>query len=284
MKLPCRPRIAAPLLTVWLTAAGPQSGTLLDRYDFDRRASRFDLPGRLDEISGLAVSPDGRLFGHDDERAWVHEIDPTAAAVRKRFSAGEPPREGDFEGIAVVGARFFLVTSEGLLYELREAPDGTEAPYRVSDTGRGGRCEVEGLDHDPLEDVLLLACKTTVPERAALLVHRVPLDSGRGVLAPLQIPRSRLAERGVDPGFAPSAVAVGPTGTLVLASAATESLIEIDRRGNVIAAVRLSRSRHPQPEGLAFGPDGTLYIADERNGRDARITAYALALADASSR
>ncbi|HSH75825.1 MAG TPA: hypothetical protein VLA09_09090, partial [Longimicrobiales bacterium] len=97
-----------------VAVAYQQATTLLDRHDFGRRSARFDLPGRLDEISGLAVTTDGRLFGHDDERAVVHEIDPGAGAVEKRFSLGDPPLRGDFEGIAVVGERFFMVTSGGL--------------------------------------------------------------------------------------------------------------------------------------------------------------------------
>jgi len=267
---------AALLLAVVPTPAPAQhDGNLLERYDFERRTGRFDLPGRLDEISGLAITPDGRLFGHDDERALLHEIDPVEGSVGKRFSAGDPPLAGDFEGVAIVGERFFLVTSTGLLYELREAEDRTPAPYRVSDTGLGSRCEVEGLDYDPADDVLLVACKATRPERGVLVVHRLPMDASRDPLPSIEVPRSDLELAGIDADFAPSAIAVDPTGTLVLVSALTESVIEIDRTGRVLAARRLSRDWHPQPEGLAFGPDGTLYIADEKNGQDPRITIYA---------
>ncbi|HUF75282.1 MAG TPA: hypothetical protein VMM35_03345, partial [Longimicrobiales bacterium] len=150
MKRAIAPRMVTLLLVLGpATAAcqGQRTGsTVLDRHDFARSTSHFELPGRLDEISGLAVTPDGRLFGHDDERALVHEIDPMSGSVGKRFSAGDPPLRGDFEGIAIVGERFFLVTSTGLLYEMREADDRSEAPYRISDTGLGAHCEVEGLD------------------------------------------------------------------------------------------------------------------------------------------
>ncbi|MGB1841816.1 MAG: hypothetical protein ACPHWZ_11970, partial [Longimicrobiales bacterium] len=37
----------------------------LDRFDLDERIWYHDLPGRLDEVSGLAFTPDGRLFAHD---------------------------------------------------------------------------------------------------------------------------------------------------------------------------------------------------------------------------
>jgi hypothetical protein len=39
--------------------------------------------------------------------------------------------------------------------------------------------------------------------------------------------------------------------------------------------VRLSKSHHPQPEGVEFAPDGRLLIADEKNGNDAGVTVYA---------
>ena len=114
--------------------------TLLDRHDFRRRTSRFDLPGRLNEISGLAFTPDGRLFGHDDERGRVHEIDPGTGEVGKRFDLGEDMVRDDFEGMAIAGERFFLISSRGWLYEFREVGDRESAPYRVTDTGVGANC------------------------------------------------------------------------------------------------------------------------------------------------
>ena len=252
-----------------------QASTILQRHDFGRRSARYSLPDRLDEISGLATTSDGRLFGHDDERAMVYEIDRLTGKIGKRYSLGSPALRGDFEGMAIVGRRIFLITRHGLLYEFREVADGEGSPYRVTDTRLGSRCEVEGLDYDPSDDVLLVACKVSVPERGVLVVHRLSMDPDRGRLAAIEIPRAQLVEQGVEAGFQPSSIVVDPSGSLVLASASTEALIEIDRYGRVLAGVQLSPDRHPQPEGLAFGPDGTLFIADERNRGDARLTAYA---------
>jgi uncharacterized protein YjiK len=233
------------------------------------------MPGRLEEISGLAITPDGRLFGHDDERATVHEIDRATGEVGKRvFVGGDPSLEGDFEGLAVVDERFFLVTSRGALYEFREVGDREIAPHRTTDVGLADSCEIEGLDYDPSEDELLLACKTNAPERGAIVVHRLPLDAQRARPAPIVIERTQLTAFGVSGGFRASSIAVTPAGTLMLTSAAPEAVIEVDRAGRVLAGARLSRDAHPQPEGLAFGPDGTLYVADEQNGAEARVSAY----------
>ena len=258
---------------------GQETAGLLPLYDFARPAASFEMPGRLDEISGLAMTPKGRLFAHDDERGTVHEIDRATGELDKRFSIGDPPLRGDFEGLAVVGERFFLVTSEGLLHEFREAGDRETSPHRVTDLGLRGSCEVEGLDHDPRDAVLLVACKVTEPDRGLLVVHRVPLDPQRPRPAPLEIPRAQLPAFGLREAFQPSSVVAGPTGTLLLASAAPEALIEVDRAGRVISGVDLSGGRHPQTEGIAFGPDGTLYLSDERNGQDAQVTAYTRAVA-----
>jgi uncharacterized protein YjiK len=252
-----------------------QSRGLRERFDFATPAARFDLPGRLDEISGLGVTPDGRLFGHDDERATLYEIDPATGEVGKRFSLGDPPLRGDFEGLAIVDERFFLVTSAGQLYEFREADDRAEAPYRVTDTGLGAGCEMEGLDHDPVDDVLLVPCKGSMPERGMIVVHRLRLDPALPPLPPIEIARSQLADHGVRRGFEPSSVLVDPGGSLILVSAVVEALVEVDRRGVVLSALPLSRDRHPQPEGLAFTRDGALLLADERNDGSARLTVYA---------
>ena len=240
-------------------------------YDIPASGERFELPGRLDEISGLAATPDGRLFAHNDERATLNEIDPQTGILGKRFGLGDPVVQDDFEALAIAGERFFLATSGGLLYEFREVADRQVAPYRVTDTQLGASCEVEGLEYDQSDAALLVACKVSVPDQGAIVVQRLPLDPARAPLPPIRIARSQLTAFGLDPEFAASSVAISPDGTLVLASVNPEALIEVDRTGRVLAAVDLPGRRHPQSEGLAFGPDGSLFVADERNDGPAGV-------------
>jgi len=248
---------------------------LLDRYDFEERLRRFDLPGRLDEVSGLAFTPDGRLFAHDDERGRVHEIDPVTGEVGKRFDLGPGELQDDFEGIAVVGERFFLISSTGRLYEFREGADRENVEYRVTDAGLGGRCEVEGLDYDADLDALLVACKVTIPESDDIVVHVVPMAPDVERPPVVRARKAELAAFGLPTAFDPSGITVTPVGTWMLVSGRHEAIVEIDRKGSVLAAVALRKGRHPQPEGIALGDDGTLYISDEKNGQEARLTAYA---------
>lgn len=255
-------------------ASAPGAPDFLAGFDFDDRVWYVDLPGRLDEVSGLAFSPDGRLFAHDDERGRIHEIDPATGAVGKRFDMGDDLVRDDFEGIAVVGERFFLISSTGRLYETREGADRENVPYRMTDTGVGRSCEVEGLDYDPATDDLLIACKVTLPDRGEIVVHRLPIDPDRPRPDPLRVPESRLSAVGLDPDFDPSGIAVTPTGSWLLLSGRNDALIEITPEGAVVHGVALRGGRHPQSEGIAIGPDHTLYVSDEKNGKDARLTAY----------
>ncbi|MEJ2206942.1 MAG: SdiA-regulated domain-containing protein [Gemmatimonadota bacterium] len=182
---------------------------------------------------------------------------------------------GDFEGIAVVGDRFFLVTSTGMLYEFREGAVGSSVPYLETDIGVGDHCEVEGLTHDSSDESLLVACKEVAPDEGYVVVHRLPLDPARGALAPLRIPQDRIRDAGGSRNFSPSAVAIEPeTGHIVLLAARQEQILEVTAEGGVVSLFRLSKERHPRPEGLEFAPGGTLLMSDEKDEVDARVTVY----------
>ncbi|MBK7408618.1 MAG: SdiA-regulated domain-containing protein [Saprospirales bacterium] len=68
--------------------------------------------------------------------------------------------------------------------------------------------------------------------------------------------------------FAPSALAIHPlTGHLYLLSSVGKLLVVLDREtGAIIYVQKLKKSVHPQPEGICFDPDGTMYISNE--GKD----------------
>ena len=70
------------------------------RLDLERRVARFELPGRLAEVSGLAFSPDGSLLAHDDERGVVYTLDPATGEADRGFRVGDPPVADDLEGVA----------------------------------------------------------------------------------------------------------------------------------------------------------------------------------------
>ncbi len=90
------------------------------------------------------------------------------------------------------------------------------------------------------------------------------------------MPFDALAPFGLKHGLHPSGIDVDPrTGTLVLVAAREEAIVELSPEGRVLSAFELSKDRHPQAEGIAFGPDGRLYVSDEGEGHRARLTVYA---------
>jgi uncharacterized protein YjiK len=251
---------------------------LTERYDFEHRSAHYELPHRLDEISGLAFMPDGRLFAHGDERGIVYGIDTETGEVNRGFALGSPsaPVAGDFEGIAIVGERWFLVTSRGLLYEFRQVAEGKASPLRVTDTGVGSSCEIEGLTAEPATNSLLLACKRVSPRADEIRIHRLPIDPEAPVPPPLRVPFGALDRFGLKHGIHPSGIDVDPaTGNLVVVAAEEAAIVELSPDGRVLSALELPRGRHPQTEGIAFGPDGRLYLSDEGHGQRARLTVYA---------
>jgi hypothetical protein len=121
--------------------------------------ARWLLPAELAEISGLALTPDGRLFTHNDETARISEIDYRSGTIKKHFFAGEKSMHADFEGLTYANNRFVLLSSNGVLYEFPEGTAGERVDVTVHDTGLGKECEFEGVVYDSLMNAYVLACK-----------------------------------------------------------------------------------------------------------------------------
>jgi len=268
-----------------LAAAGcatAQAPSKLRHYDPAGPASdRILLPAVLAEISGLAYTPDGRLFAHDDEQAVVYQVDRALRRPVKRFGIGGPsgPLLGDFEDIQVVGDRVFLVTSAGEIVEAREGADGETLPPVRRGRGLGGSCEVEGMTWDQASNAMLLLCKRTAGKRwkGQVVILAVSPDTGEFEATPrLLVSEAELERVTGAKRFSGSAITRHPrTGTYLMVAGPQRVYAEIDSTGKVLGGGALSSGRHRQPEGIAVAPDLTLLISDEAAGQTATITGYA---------
>ena len=268
--------IAAAILALVVGTSGAPPDGVLARTDMRTPADRWKLPKALDEISGLA-SVGGHLFAHGDEQAVVYELDPAAHAIVRRFSLGRPAVRGDFEAIAVVEGRVFLTTSDGDLYTAPLGADGAAVPFVRNVTGIGRSCEVEGLAYDPGRRELLFGCKT--PRVHGLLGRLAvfgwsPERRGAPVLR-LSVPTSTIAGLEREPVHPSELMRDGASGHLLLLAARAHVIVEVTPEGRVVSVARLRRSLHRQAEGLAAGPDGSLFVADEAAGQHPTLTRYA---------
>jgi uncharacterized protein YjiK len=239
------------------------------------RDLQWRLPDRLHEISGLAVSPDGRLFGHDDEIGVIYEIDAARGTIVKWFAVGEPIVTGDFEGLTITPeGEFWLTTSTGRLYRFREGADHANVAYERFNARTEDVCEVEGVAHWATAQSLILACKRTygrgMEDRAALRTWRIgdPSTTAWGEASDAYAAAARVRR------FEPSDVTIDPaTGRILVLSANSGALVELSPEGEILSARALSR-QHNQAEGAAIMPDGSLVIADEGGNDQALLSRY----------
>jgi uncharacterized protein YjiK len=251
---------------------------VLDAFDLSTgNATQVALGRALHEVSGLAVTADGRVLAHADESAVVEQLSPCRGSIERVLALGRPPVRGDFEGIAVAGARVFLVTSTGRLYETREGSKGAVAPFTVLDTGFGRSCEIEGLAYDPSERVLLLGCKQWLRPamRDRVILLRWSLERRAPAVPPmLSIPLADLAAGTGSRSFHVSGIEREPrSGHYVLVAGPERLIAEVTPAGAVVAARPLNRRLHRQPEGITF-LDSVMVISDEGGAGTATLTCY----------
>jgi len=228
------------------------------------------LPPELREASGLAVAGENLLVAHHDESAALYIIDLTTLTVIAR--SGAPDYPGDFEGVAVAPEGLYLSTSAGDLFRFTVTRSGEAPPsYRMSQkipTGLGPLCEFEGLA--ATDGLLLLPCKKPIArgDDDMLRIYSYAPAEGRA-RSFLSLPRSRV------PGaktFRPTAIEVDGRTLYILSN---RQLITVDRESLDSHVYKLSKKRHPKPEGLTVLADGRLVIVDDRKKKKTHITIYA---------
>lgn len=233
-------------------------------FDFSRPSLSLVLPDELLETSGLTVLPGGRLGTVQDEEGTVYVLNRESGTVEARLPFGD---KGDYEGIEWAGDKGYVLRSDGTIIELTGSPDDLRRGATF-ETALKRKNDTEGLGYDRARGRLLVAAKEDPGsglDNDQRAIYAFDLSQGELSSEPVYVIETKEVERRQSGGgaFKPSGVAVHPGGDVYVLSSTSRSIAILDGDGRLKAVQSLEKDMFEQPEGIAFSPDGTLYISSE---------------------
>ena len=245
-------------------------------YDIDNPDETYVLPEYLEEVSALTFYQKDQLSMLNDEKGRMYVLDLNLRKIvhRVRFEGN-----GDFEGIERVGDDIYAIESNGKLYRFSVKMEGVVEKIKTPfDAGN----DVEGLGYDAQTGYLLIALKddgdikdVDVKGKSIYGFH-IPTQEFKKI--PLYVIQHKDLKRvlGDKYKFNPSGVAVHPfTREIYVIAASGQSLLVLSPQGKPLHLSRLKSRIFPQPEGIAFAPNGDLFISSEVEGEGGIILKFA---------
>jgi len=234
------------------------------------------LSHKLDEISGLVITDDGRLFCHDDERAIIYQVDYKTGNIIKRFQLGKFGLESDFEGIAIAGKKFFLLSSDGKLYEFEEGDDLEKVKFKRYNLGFSSKFEFEGICYEAKFNTLLIVSKKYAGKKnkGNRAIFSFSLDNFKLNKSPkILVSLKELSSRFNIKNFYPSGITKhSKSGDyFIISSKGQPSIVRISNSGKLLNAYKLDKKNFAQPEGVVFLSNSTLLISNEAKGKRATL-------------
>ncbi len=245
-------------------------------YDLGKPHEVHYLPEILEEISGLTYYATDQLAALNDEhgRMYVYDIKEKKIVHRVRFEGN-----GDFEGIERVGDYIYATKSNGKLYRFHTAMTGV---VEKLETPFDSQNNVEGLGYDPNSGHLLIALKddgdldnVEVKGKSIFGFH---IETEKHTRTPLYVLHNKDLERVLGTSrkkIKPSGVAVHPiSGDVYVVASVGRALVVFSNDGKPKNLTILKGGLFPQPEGIAFSPEGDLFISNEVEGEGGTIVHF----------
>lgn len=275
------------LTLLLLTSFSLASQSAALSYDYAHPRLVGDMPAELNEISGLSVVPGHRdeLLAVQDEDGKLFRINALTGGLLWVVTFW---KDGDYEAIEAVGEDIWVAKNTGTLYRVTDAGEMSQQVEKFN-TELTGDNDVEGLAYDKSNNRLLLACKrdakddgndkdgryvyafdlstNTLSEKPVYAIEREAVKKYLNACEKTT-EHEQLCDFFLDRDeydLAPSAIAVHPmTGQLFLTSSVGKVLMVLNSDGQIDHLQHLDKKLYPQPEGLAFDDEGTLFICTEK--------------------
>ena len=232
------------------------------------KARSTELGKVLNEISGIFYhAGDSSLLAISDNQEKIIEIGLKKNKLRD-VTGKVVDKGSDLEDIVMVNSTIFILKSIGEVKAVFPgAPDSSQViTYSLPISGKN---DFETMYFDSSLKALILICKSCEHEKGSGLrsAYKFDLDTRKfDTSVFFRVSQKQVEEilKDSDADLSPSAAAIHPvTQQLFILSSAGNLLVVADRNGKVISAYKLNPDTFQQAEGIAFAPDGDMYISNE---------------------
>jgi uncharacterized protein YjiK len=236
-------------------------------YDMEK-GQKMELGKVLNEISGITwYAENNALLAISDSKEKVIEINLDRRKLKDFTDKVVGPQQ-DIEDVVKTDSALFLLASRGVIYKVSLHQKDTSGVSAFTFPSKD-KNEFETLYYDPSANSLVMLCKECGG------------DKGKGIRSAY---RFDLATERFDPEafytistddvkkvagdeqakFDPSAAAINPIDhRLYILSSAGNLLAIADTHGKIGEVFELDPRNFPQAEGIAFAPNGDMYISNE---------------------
>jgi len=258
-------------------------------YNFAYPDFTYVLERDLTETSALSYVPSrNSLLTVCDEKGYYYELGINDGEVKNKVKFHG---DGDYESIEYVGSDVIVAKSSGNLYIKSPADEKSEEIK----TELSSKNNVEGMAYLPSENLLLIACKgrpfiDKKNDKHKKAIYSFSLSSNKLNEDPYLIidikELESYAEDNLIEGydysekktenrieeFSPSGIAIQPeTKDIYIISARGSLLVIFNKNGKLNDIAMLHSKIMPQPEGITFDNENTLYISTEGQGNSGKL-------------
>jgi hypothetical protein len=235
-----------------------------------------NLPEALLEISGISFGPaaSDTLYAVNDEDGSLFAV--SISANNTQYSKTRFAKSGDYEDIAFYRGKWVVLKSNGTLLCFSTYSIGNADSIAVyKDMLPQGEYESMAVAGDTLY-VLCKSCPADDPASGGTgSISAYAITESGGGLAMIRSISIALSGITKDRAFRPSAMALNPvTGNWFIISAVNKKLVELSRQFQFVGMHHLKGALFKQPEGMAFGSDGTLYVSNEGDDERADLLVF----------
>ncbi len=227
------------------------------------------LPDELLEVSGISWLDQDHFACVQDELGKVFIFNTRLNKIDREIPFGP---DGDYEGVAVVGNALYVLRADGVIYGIDNF-SVNKPQVSLYKTHLTKKEDSESLAFDKKNNRLLVAVKGR-DARSSDYKGIYSFDLKTKTMSAQPVYKITLTDsifNEIGSGkpkdaISPSDIDIHPvTGDIYILEGTKPKLLVMSQKGVMLSLHKLKGDEFSQPEGIAFSPDGKMYISNEGN-------------------